>query len=812
VGAPSDPPLREYRTARRTLAWTIGDGCVVDIDIDGQTLSALDGAAVLAAIAERARTGMGRRAALALPLASTASEAVARLDLTEEALRLEEEGGSVPVGGIEDVGGPIDRAVRHAVLEKDELRQVARALDASNRLADALLGADEEVPALKAIAPRLQVDRGVVDALAAAFDETGELSARTYPVLGELRERVAGLHHAIRRTLEDLVKGDTLADALQDRFVTQRGDRYVLPIKANWKRKELGIVHAVSGSGQTAFVEPHAVVELNNDLRLAEGELEATERRILAHLSGMVGRVGPSALDALDAATTVDLAVARATLARDLDATRPKVGEGEAIVLRSARHPLLVLRGLDVVANDLELTTDAPVLVVSGPNTGGKTVALKTVGLAALLVRLGCFVPAEAGSRVDVFRDVVALVGDHQTVQGDQSSFSSHVAVLREMLARSGRGALFLVDEIASGTDPEQGSALAHAVVERFVETGARALVTTHFQRLKALGAADPRVATAGMQFERGRPTYRLVRGATGESHALEVAERIGIEPVLIARARALMDQGERDLHDALASLDRERLRAAEATRRADELAAAIASQTARLAEREEALARRARELDQKQASAFLDRLASAEKAIGAVVADLQRAPSHAKVQAARATLDALRGLAPSEEGSSSAPPPLAPGDRVRLPKVNDVGEVVSLGKLLTVRTSRGLTMRVDPGDVVRLGGPVAPPEPRPVATREKAARGAADAAVRVDANTLDLRGLRVDEGLEEVERFLDRMIREDRNVVFLLHGHGTGAMKQAVRQFLPRCRVVASWAPAPADQGGDAYTMATLR
>ncbi len=791
------------------------------MDLRLATADALDVPALRAALADRARTSMGRAAVGQLAFETDTARIAALLDEVGEVLALEGDGAWIPVGEVADVREPAGRAGRGAVLEGPELRLTGRTLEALDRLADHLLSAEADIPRLRATAGGLSVDRGVTAALVAAFDEQGQLSARTYPELGALRQRIADTHAAIRATLEEMVRSDDLADALQDRFVTQRGDRWVLPVKAGWKRKELGIVHGMSGSGQTAFVEPHQVVALNNALRYAEGELEAAERRILTALSAALGRVAHALLDALDAATHIDLAVARAALSADLRATRPVVRQQGEVHLAAARHPLLALRGLEVVANDLHLGAATPVLVVSGPNTGGKTVALKTLGLCALLVRLGCYVPAAEGSRVDAFPTVGALIGDHQTVQGDQSSFSAHLIGLRAMLDAAGPGALFLVDEIASGTDPVQGASLAHAVLERFLERGARALITTHFHRLKTLSALDGRFAIAGMAFEAGRPTYRLVAGASGASHAFEIAARVGLDDTLLARARALMGEEERGLSDLLEAIDAQRARAAEAAARADALEREAAALRERLAAKERALDARARELERERAATFQRKLDEAEAALAAVVAGLQRAPSHAGVEGARTTVAAMRGWVPTP---TEAPPPAtadgpssgpAPGGRVRVHRLGKPGDVLeATDKLVVVRVGP-LTLRLKPSEVTPLDDHgherPPPPKPAPSATAPPPPVDLADAA-RFPGNTVDLRGLRVDEGLTRVEQFLDRALREQRPVVFVLHGHGTGAMKAAVRRWLPECPLVASSRPANADQGGDAYTVVALR
>lgn len=786
------------------------------MELLSETLDALDWPAVCSALSERARTPMGRARALKLsPLPDVPSVHEA-LDATSEILALEADGGWVPVGEVTDARQPLRRAERGGTLDKDELRLAAKALVGMEHLASHLLDTDIDIVVLRERAPALQIDAGVTGQLSTAFDDTGDLSARSFPILGELRQRIRDLHTSVRRTLDELVRGDSWADILQDRFVTQRGERYVVPVKANFKRKELGIVHGMSGSGQTAFIEPREVVALNNDLRLAEGELEAAERRILSQLSEMLSRVATKALRGIEVATSIDLAAARAALAVDLDATRPIVKDEGVIDLTDARHPVLLLRAIEVVPNNLRLGPAKPILVVSGPNTGGKTIALKTVGLAAMLASSGCYVPAAHDSRVDHFHTVAALIGDHQTVHGDHSSFSSHLEILGAMTEAASPGCLFLIDEIASGTDPQQGSALAMAILERFLDSGPRAVVTTHFHRLKTASAADERFAVAGMQFANGRPTYRLVGGATGESHALDIASRLGVDEALIQRARDHMDHGERTLAETLSALDREKYRAEEATRRADALAKQLEDQKQSLAKREERIVARAKELEAEAADGFLQRLKSAEKAISAVVAQLQANPSHEGIASARGTLASLRRLAP-EKPAAPPPPPapavLAVGDRVRLLKLGRKGVVKSVdGDRITI-SAGGLTLRAKRDEVERIGGAVAK-KPKPKKPKRKApkANTPLDQAVRHDSNTVDLRGMRVDEGIDAVEAFLDRAVLASFGTIFVLHGHGTGAMKQAIRTWLRQCPYVARSAPAHAEQGGDAFTVASLR
>jgi DNA mismatch repair protein MutS2 len=452
--------------------------------------------------------------------------------------------------------------------------------------------------------------------------------------------------------------------------------------------------------------------------------------------------------------------------------------------------------------------------VLSGPNAGGKTVALKTLALCAELVRHGNFVPCAEGSRVDRFDEVLAAIGDQQTVEGDLSSFSAHLVALQAMLAEARPGQLVLLDEIASGTDPAQGAALAQAVLERLAEAGPRVVVTTHFAALKALAAADARFAGAAVQYAEGRPTYRVLQGASGESHALSIARRVGLAEDVLQRAETLMGAQELELGRLLAALEEERGRAEAARAEADRLRQEAHDTAQSLAEREERLKTRIRELEAKGAAAFLDRLKNAERAVGQVVASLQANPTQDAARAARASLDALKGLIPASpvEPRPSDPGPVAVGQRVRLTRLGSVGEVVAIADDAVQVRVGGLTVRAKRDELAALsaGPKVAPRKGGTEVVRAPRSTGF-DEAVRVPGNTLDMRGMRVEEGQEAAERFFDKAVRGGWERVFLLHGHGTGALKDGLRHWLRSSAYVADWAPASEEQGGDAFTIVAL-
>lgn len=771
-----------------------------------RTLRALDWDAVCEALSRHARTRRGARVALDAPLAAHAADARERYAEVAEALDAQRLNDEVPIAGVEDIADPVDAASRGAVLEPEDLRRVGMCLRALATLREWASKRVDRFPRFERLAAPISMDPALVALLEAAFDATGSLSDRMWPELGQLRRRIASLRDRIQDTLEEVLRSEEWAGVLQDRFVSEREGRYVVPVKIG-SRRGLGIVHDTSHSGETAFVEPGAVVELHNELRQCESELKRVERRILQELSGEVGRRGGPILSALDAATDIDLVCARAALGRTLRGSIPSVGDEGVLVLKNARHPLLVLRGGDVVANDLALTPKTPGLVLTGPNAGGKTVALKTIGLAALLARAAIPVPADEDGRVDLFDPIVADVGDLQSVQGGLSTFSAHVGALRAALEGARPGALVLLDEVAVGTDPAQGAALARAVLEAVITAGARVVATTHYPELKTLASVDPRFLVAAAQYEEGRPTYRLEMGAPGPSYALQMARSLGVPESVVTRARALLDDAVRELADRLERLNEERAALRSQVRQLEAREAEIVERERKQREAEQKLEREGRRSMEAETAAFRDRLRAREEDVRGMVATLQ---AGGDLRVAGQTLAAVRAALDEAREPVAAPAPPAkvkPGDRVRVRSIGQIGRALTVGDQVEVEVGR-LRMRVARTDLEILPA-------QKVRARAEAVVMVVEsepARVRTSWNTCDMRGMRAEEAIEAAERFLSDLALGPERVAFLLHGHGTGALKQAIRQWAPGYSGARSWRAADPDEGGDAYTIVELR
>lgn len=800
------------------------------MDINAHSLRALDWAVVCEHLSACAATLAGARAATTLELLDNTDAVVELYATVQEVITLSEEALSPPLGGVSDIGPLVTEAGRCVSLQREELQELGHGIAALDRLGRWIQSHHTRCPGLARRAEALGLDADLVHWTGAAFEADGELSARAWPLLGTLRDRIVELERGIRDELERLVRGNDLEGVLQDRYVTERGGRFVLPMRASAPRT-LGIVHATSNTGETVYMEPAQVVARANRLREARSDLEREEQRILTWLTSLVATHDSKLDAALAGATCIDLVVSRARLGARMQGRIPIVGRQAIIDLKQARHPVLVLRGVPVVANDLHLDHQRRCLVLTGPNTGGKTVAIKTLGLAALLVRAGIPVPCGDNSRVGVFPTVVADVGDIQTVSGDLSTFSGHVTVMKAVLEKAGPTALILLDELGVGTDPAQGAALARAVLEALLRSGARVAVTTHYAEVKALSAAHAEVRMAAMQYAHGEPTYRLEEGLAGQSHAFAIARRLALPEAIVERARSLLDAGTRQLSELMEELEERQGEASVLREQLEERDRTLRHKEQALQKKQASLERQREKLQQDVAGRYAARMREREAEVKALIAALQENPSMELAGRSLRDIKSIRDGVQQEARPAIpdivAPPPrdLHVGDRVHIRSLNQTGSVTRvLGKDRFEVQVGLLPMKLKRAELAELDGHGQPrpprPAPRPVAPtpayRPQQPAGApvareALAGLRMDHNTLDLRGKRVDAGVESLGTFLDKMAREGRNVAFVLHGHGTGAMKTAVRAWLRETTLVDAWRPCDPGEGGDAYTIVSL-
>ena len=473
------------------------------------------------------------------------------LDETDQARDLLEQRPGTGIGSARDIGPAIGRSVRGGRLDPAQFLEIAETLDATARLATVL--ADDRRPLLRELARDLHALPALRSTLARSFDPVGELLDTASPRLGGLRSAVKVAYDRLRRRLDSLI-GAELGSALQEPIITLRNGRYVVPVKAEARARVKGIVHDASGSGQTLFIEPLVAVELGNAWREAQVAEAEEVARILDELSAFVAANAEALTATLDALARFDLWAAKAALAAEMEATRAGTADRPEVVLLSARHP--GLSGL-VVPIDIRLGDGYTALVVTGPNTGGKTVTLRTLGLLSLMHQAGLHVPAAPGSRLPIWRDVFADIGDEQSIAQSLSTFSGHLRSIIRIVESAGPGTLVLLDELGAGTDPTEGSALAQALLDHFIQAGALVAATTHYAELKAYAHTTEGARNAAVEFdlETLSPTYRLTIGLPGGSQAFAIAERLGLPEAIVADARSRLSETQRSFEATLASI-----------------------------------------------------------------------------------------------------------------------------------------------------------------------------------------------------------------------------------------------------------------
>jgi DNA mismatch repair protein MutS2 len=804
---------------------------------------------LLAALASRCVSHMGRTLALGLPFASTRSATRRLLDEAREAAELLEAAEPLPVVELSDVSDALGRVGASGVLSPVEIREIGKALGAARVLRRFLSVRRTRSPSLyDACATDPTLD-DLADELGLAFDPDGLLSDRASPRLKELRSEYQTSRTRMLSRLDDLMA--KYEGILQDRYVTEREGRYVVPVRSDAHERFPGIVHSSSSSGHTLFVEPRAVIPMGNRLKVLEAEVQREEIAIYTRLSGRIGEWLPSVIGAIDALARADVRAATARLAQDLHLAFPQLTDEARLDLTGARHPLLLLDMAeeDVVPSDLSIAARRAV-VVSGPNAGGKTVALKTMGLTALMVRAGLPVACAPASVVGIFEVVLSDVGDDQNLTKNLSTFSAHVRNLVRILEDTQPGALVLLDELAGGTDPREGEALAAGMLDSLTARGGAVVVTTHYEGLKALALADDRFENASMGFNIAEmsPTFRMAQGIPGSSSALAVARKFGLPMTVIERAEKFLTREDiqfesvvRKLNDERAALELARAAAAQREAEAEALRAALDVELRAARDREqrqlskeaEALlgaVRRSRdELREVQARLRAKKLdvtsaKEAEKALDRVAAKVAIGGELEPLLIREAAPDAAGGGG----GAIADAATLKKGARVWVPRLRAEADVLDVLGDGSARVQAGAMRLVLPASELRLATEKreeAEPKKKPL----RAASGSGvpanaggggpssrdpsglEAALQTSDNTVDLRGLRADDAITLAVTFLDRSLNENRRVCFLVHGHGTGALKDAVRRELKSSPYVRFFRAGNSGEGGDGVTIAWL-
>ena len=816
-----------------------------------KSLQTLEFYKVLARLADQTSFSAGRELAEALRPVSDPVLVASALRETREALHLLAVRAGVQFGGAHDVRPQVGHARIGATLQPQDLLDIRDTLSRARALRRTLTRLAADVPRRAEIASRLLEESHAADEIARTINDRAEVVDSASPALLRIRRELnAGRSRLIER-LQKMIGSADYAKYLQEPIITQRGGRYVLPLKADFKGRVQGIVHDSSSSGQTLFVEPLATVELNNHLRELELQEQKEVERILIALTAEVATEADPIVWTVESLADLDLAFAKARYAEVLRARepimdgRPLAAELEAesaaaparsaarepsgirLNLIEARHPLLnqqtvvpisLAMGTKVStassgreADHVAVDEGAQIVVITGPNTGGKTVTLKTVGLLALMAQSGMFVPAADGTTLPVLENVYADIGDEQSIEQSLSTFSSHMRNVIEFLGEAGKRSLVLMDELGAGTDPVEGSALAQAILEHMRERGIMALVATHYSELKLYAHSTPGVLNASVEFdlETLMPTYRLTVGLPGRSNALAIASRLGLNPQIVAAARERVS-GEHLSADALlADLKRAQesaeIDAAEARRARTEAERAERELSSRLAqiaeERRQAVnaARRAAEAE----------IETVRAELAAVRTRLRSAAAEADFKEEKERLDGLSGQleplpAPVRSSAQRVAGALMVGDRVWVPSLGQRGRVIALNNSEAEVQVGNLRLKLRAVQLEKEAG-------------AEAAERPAQNAVRITspapdvASEIHLRGLRADDALMTLEKYLDDAYLAQLPRVRIVHGKGTGALRAAVREMLEQHPLVASFRPGDRHEGDEGVTIVEM-
>ncbi|NOZ87933.1 MAG: hypothetical protein GXP49_17060 [Deltaproteobacteria bacterium] len=781
-----------------------------------------------------------------LPLAQHSS-AKARSDAVGELIELLDAGKDISFGESLDFAPLFSRLKKQAPLDVDEITAVCVALSAASRTRLMLLESKDMCPRLAEMAEHMPDMGGLPDEILDKFDENARLVDWASPGLAELRQKVHGLQGTARTRIEKLVESNQMALFLQDDYFTVRGERYVLPVKTEYKNKVGGIVHHYSDSGQTVFLEPPEMVEINNKLLGAKADLEREEFKILAGISQKLSNRLEEIKDILTSMAELDLIRASALLSKELNAAIPGEPEdGCSWNLPSARHPLLELAGEKVVANDIRLGGGSNVLIISGANAGGKTVTLKTLGLLTLMAGTGLHIPAGPGCVLPHPSSIFTDMGDDQSLLDSKSTFSAHLSNIAEMAGKANPGDLLLLDELAVGTDPEQGSALAVAIVEHLAEKGAFLAVTSHYFALKAIAETrdDFENASVTLDPEKNRPTYRLSYGLPGASNAFRLAEKVGLPGTIIDRASKLcgskamgMEKLLEDLHERIREVEKEKKAAKQELERiVEKEKQRFSLKEAKLKDDEEKLRKQYEKLE----SLF----EQTESKLAVLVREAQKKGSLKLVKKARDQLQEFKKQAKSVSGqkghqanvrastgsfSIENPSLLLPGTKVTIVPLGKPGQVLSSPKGGKVNVRLGnIEGRFNLSDIRILGDNAEEDKAEDKDKAEKLknnkhgatfdrhlsltpAEADLEQAYVTSETTCDVRGMRVSEARERVTSFLDDLFRREEPFAMIIHGHGTGALRQSVRDLLDNLTYVKDWRQGKQSEGGNGVTITLL-
>lgn len=799
--------------------------------IQSETLELLEWSRLSQHLSTFAATKLGAVASRHLTIPQTKSESLNLLAQTQEVDRLEQNvTSSWSFEGIKDIGESLERAAIGGMLSAQELLGIATSLAGVRRLRRVIENL-ENFPVLQELVAEVRTYPEIEREIHHCIDDRADVADRASPKLGEIRSQLKSIRDKIYQTLQGILNRHNTA--VQETVITQRGDRFVIPVKATHKDHIPGIVHDTSSTGATLYVEPQQIVESGNRLRQYRRKEQLEEEAILKALSQQIELVVDDLRHLLQVATTLDLATARARYSAWLKANPPKFVEptqGETVTLRNLRHPLLIWQqkheqGTEVVPINVQINPQIRVVAITGPNTGGKTVTLKTLGLACLMAKVGLYVPASDPIEIPWFSQILADIGDEQSLEQSLSTFSGHIrriiriiAALRSNEHESSPETLVLLDEVGAGTDPAEGSALAIALLKYLAEHTLLTIATTHYGELKALKYQDSRFENASVEFDENTlsPTYRLLWGIPGRSNALTIAKRLGLDGEIVEQARDLVGGYSQEINQVIAGLEAQRRDQENKAKQASNLLAQTERFYEEISEKAISLQEREKDLKLYQEKEIQQTLLAAKAEIANIIRSLQQGEKTA--QNAQKATEALKSVAevylPKQEKRKASYQPQV-GEKVKIPNLGQTAEVLSVNQEqseLVVRFGM-MKMTLPLTDIESQDGKKVEAAPKNKALASKTlttTKSAAPILIRTSQNTVDLRGKRV----ADAEMDLDRAIQNalNHNVLYIIHGKGTGKLREGIQEFLKQHPQISRFETAPDKEGGSGVTIAYIK
>ena len=771
---------------------------------------------ILEMVAGECSSADGAELARALTPVHTAGEVQWLLQEIDAAFVAMAKYGAPSFYGMKNVTNPLRRAQAGGGLGLRELLDIGATLRTIRGLTQWWSKSESVRTALTGRFQVLAPNKYLEEKIFTCIVSEEEVADNASPQLAAIRRKIRAASQRVRDQLDKLIRSPGHQKHLQESLVTQRGGRYVVPVKAEFRGEVPGLVHDTSASGATVFIEPMSVVEANNEIRVLRSDEQEEISRILLELSGEAGSFADSIIESYQYAVQLDLIFAKAQVAYKMKAVVPDVGEDGRVVLHSARHPLIAKE--KVVPTEITLGDTFDTLIITGPNTGGKTVALKTIGLLTLMAMCGLMIPAGEGSRISVFQHILADIGDEQSIEQSLSTFSSHMVNIIQIFQVADSSSLILLDELGAGTDPVEGAALAESIIQELRSKGVRLACTTHYAELKAYAIQTPGVENGSCEFDVTtlRPTYRLLIGVPGKSNAFAITQRLGMDPSIVDRARKLVREESNAFEQVVSRLEEDRRKMEDELETLRESAAKAkenAQEAQRLKEEAESQAKKEIEQARQEAAQIVQKTRQRADALVNELEELRRQKNKQLSAEQKARLrSGMRELESSadpvrkrRDDHYTLPRPLVVGDEVLLYDIDKSATVLELPKDDTVLVQAGIIKTRVPLSNVRL-----------VSKRQLKKQQGRSVTKSVStpeiSTSLDIRGQNVEEALMEVDAFLDRASRMHLPLVTIIHGKGTGVLRSAVQQHLRRCSQVKSFRLGVYGEGENGVTIAELK